>query len=141
MYKHALIDALAAKTELTKADSAKLLDALLETIVEKVAADEPVVLVGFGTFKSAHRPQSVGRNPGTGQPLTIKETSLPKFAPGSTFKGVVADAFHRRQAEKAETEKAKAKKAAKPVKAKTTRAKKSDAADGKTKKNKDPSEN
>ena len=134
MYKHALIDALAAKTELTKADSAKLLDALLETIVEKVAADEPVVLVGFGTFKSAHRPQSVGRNPGTGEPLTIKETSLPKFAPGSTFKGAVAEAFHRRQAEKAAAERAEAEKAAKP--AKTTRAKKSDAADVKPKKKK-----
>ncbi len=131
MYKHALIDALAAKTELTKADAAKLLDALLETIVEKVAADEPVVLVGFGTFKSAHRPQSVGRNPGTGEPLTIKETSLPRFAPGANFKGAVAEAFHRRQAEKTAAEKAKA---AKPAKA--TNGKKSDAADGKPKKKK-----
>ena len=136
MYKHALIDALAAKTELTKADSAKLLDALLETIIEKVAEGEPVVLVGFGTFKSAHRPQSVGRNPGTGEPLTIKETSLPKFAPGSTFKGAVAEAFHRRQAEKAAAERAEAEKAAKPAKAKTPRAKKSDAADAKPKKKK-----
>ena len=132
MYKQALIDALAAKTELTKADSAKLLDALLETIVEKVSAGEPVVLVGFGTFKSAHRPQSVGRNPGTGEPLTIKETSLPKFAPGAVFKGAVADAFHRRQAEKAAAERAEVEKAAKQ--AKTARAKKSDAADGKNKK-------
>ena len=140
MYKHALIDDLAAKTELTKADSAKLLDALLETIVEQVAADEPVVLIGFGTFKSAHRPQGVGRHPGTGEPLTINETSLPKFAPGAAFKGAVADAFHRRQAEKAEAEKAKAKKAAKPVKA-AAKGKKSDAADGKTKKKKEPSGN
>ena len=134
MYKHALIDALVAKTELTKADAAKLLDALLETIVEQVAADEPVVLVGFGTFKSAHRPQGVGRNPGTGEPLTIKETSLPRFAPGSTFKGAVADAFHRRQAEKAAAERAEAEKAAKPAKA--TRAKKSDVADVQPKKKK-----
>ncbi|PZN81899.1 MAG: HU family DNA-binding protein [Candidatus Methylumidiphilus alinenensis] len=139
MYKQALIDALAAKTELTKADSAKLLDALLETIVEKVSAGEPVVLVGFGTFKSAHRPQSVGRNPGTGEPLTIKETSLPKFAPGSTFKGAVAEAFHRRQVEKAAAERAEVEKAAKQ--AKTARAKKSDAADGKNKKKKEPSGN
>ena len=141
MYKQALIDALAAKTELTKADSAKLLDALLETIVEKVSAGEPVVLVGFGTFKSAHRPQSVGRNPGTGEPLTIKETSLPKFAPGAVFKGAVADAFHRRKAEKAAEERAEVEKAAKQAKAKTTRAKKSDAADGKNKKKKEPSGN
>ena len=139
MYTQALIDALAAKTELTKADSAKLLDALLETIVEKVSAGEPVVLVGFGTFKSAHRPQSVGRNPGTGEPLTIKETSLPKFAPGSTFKGAVAEAFHRRQVEKAAAERAEVEKAAKQ--AKTARAKKSDAADGKNKKKKEPSGN
>ena len=139
MYKQALIDALAAKTELTKADSAKLLDALLETIVEKVSAGEPVVLIGFGTFKSAHRPQSVGRNPGTGEPLTIKETSLPKFAPGSTFKGAVAEAFHRRQVEKAAAERAEVEKAAKQ--AKTARAKKSDAADGKNKKKKEPSGN
>ena len=136
MYKHALIDALAAKTELTKTDAAKLLDALLETIVEQVAADEPVVLVGFGTFKSAHRPQGVGRNPGTGEPLTIKETSLPKFAPGSTFKGAVAEAFLNRQAEKAAAERAKAEKAAKPAKAKTPRAKKSDAAEVQPKKKK-----
>ena len=134
MYKHALIDALAAKTELTKTDAAKLLDALLETIVEQVAADEPVVLVGFGTFKSAYRPQSVGRNPGTGEPLTIKETSLPKFAPGSTFKGAVAEAFHKRQAEKAAAERAEVEKAAKQ--AKTARAKKSDAAEASPKKKK-----
>ena len=139
MYKQALIDALAAKTELTKADSAKLLDALLETIVEKVSAGEPVVLVGFGTFKSAHRPQSVGRNPGTGETLTINETSLPKFATGSTFKGAVAEAFHRRQVEKAAAERAEVEKAAKQ--AKTARAKKSDAADGKNKKKKEPSGN
>ena len=112
MNKHALIDVLAAKTELTKADAAKAMDALIETVVETVAAGDPVVLVGLGTFKPAHRPQREGRNPATGEPLTIKETSLPKFAPGAAFKDAVAEAFRKRQVEKAEAEMA-----AKPAKA------------------------
>jgi DNA-binding protein HU-beta len=111
MNKHALLDVLAAKTELTKVDIAKAMDALIETVVETVAAGDPVVLVGLGTFKPAHRPQREGRNPATGEQLTIKETSLPKFAPGAAFKDAVAEAFRKRQAEKAETEMA-----AKPAK-------------------------
>jgi len=70
-----------------------------------------------------------GPQPGHGEPLTIKETSLPKFAPGAAFKDAVAEAFRKRQAEKAEAEMA-----AKPAKA--AKGEKPGAAAGKPKKKK-----
>lgn len=86
MNKSELFNAIAEKTGQTKTDTGHTLNALLETIIDTVAQDQSVVLVGFGTFKSTHRAAREGRNPATGESITIDATILPKFVPGATFK-------------------------------------------------------
>jgi len=90
MNKGELIEALAAKSELSKAAAGRALDALIEIITAKVAKKEDVQLIGFGTFKAAKRSARTGKNPRTGEALKIAATTVPKFAPGAAFKAAVA---------------------------------------------------
>ena len=92
MTKTELIDAIAAHAGLTKTDAAKALDAFVDTVVETVAAGDSVSLIGFGTFKAADRAEREGKNPKTGEKLTIAATTVPKFSAGATFKAAVATA-------------------------------------------------
>ena len=92
MNKSELIDAIAAKTELSKAASGKALDAIVQTIEQAVAKGDSVSLVGFGTFKSAARAAREGKNPKTGEKIKIAATTVPKFSAGATFKATVAAA-------------------------------------------------
>jgi DNA-binding protein HU-beta len=89
MNKAELIHALADKTGLTKADTEKTLNALVETIIDTVADGQEVALIGFGTFKAAHRAAREGRNPATGASIQIEASVQPKFAAGAVFKNKV----------------------------------------------------
>ena len=90
MNKSELIEALAAKADLSKAAAGRALDILMEEIVTAVAKGDSVTLVGFGTFKSAARAARDGKNPKTGETIKIKATTVPKFSAGSSFKEKVA---------------------------------------------------
>jgi len=90
MNKSEFIDAIAARTELSKVASGKALDAVIETIVEAVAKGDGVSLVGFGSFKAAARAAREGKNPKTGEKIKIAATTVPKFSAGATFKAAVA---------------------------------------------------
>lgn len=90
MNKGELIEALASKSELSKAAAGRTLDALIEIITAKVAKKEDVQLIGFGTFKAAKRAARTGKNPRTGEALKIAATTVPKFTPGAAFKAAVA---------------------------------------------------
>ena len=90
MNKSELIEAVATAAELTKVDAAKAIDAFVETIVQAVANDDSVSLVGFGTFKASERAAREGKNPKTGEKVTIAEAVVPKFSAGATFKAAVA---------------------------------------------------
>lgn len=90
MNKSELIEALAAKAELSKAAAGRVLDVLTEEIVSAVAKGDSVTLVGFGTFKSAARAARDGKNPKTGETIKIKATTVPKFSAGANFKEMVA---------------------------------------------------
>jgi DNA-binding protein HU-beta len=90
MNKSEFIDAIAARTELSKVASAKALDAVIETIVQAVAKGDGVSLVGFGSFKAAARAAREGKNPKTGEKIKIAATTVPKFSAGATFKAAVA---------------------------------------------------
>ena len=92
MNKSEMFDAIAARTELSKAASGKALDAVIETIVEAVAKGDGVSLVGFGAFKAADRAAREGKNPKTGEKIKIAATTVPKFSAGATFKTTVAAA-------------------------------------------------
>ncbi len=90
MTKTELIDAIAAHADLTKSDAGKALDAFIGTVVDTVAAGDTVSLIGFGTFKSAERAEREGKNPKTGEKLTIAAATVPKFSAGAGFKAAVA---------------------------------------------------
>jgi len=90
MNKSEMIDAIAARSELSKTTSAKALDAVIETIVDSVAQGETVTLVGFGSFKASGRASREGKNPKTGAKIIIPQTIVPKFSAGATFKARVA---------------------------------------------------
>ena len=90
MNKSELIDAIAEEAGLTKADAAKALDVVTGAIVAAVAAGDTVSLIGFGTFKASARAAREGKNPKTGEKLSIAATTVPKFSAGSNFKAAVA---------------------------------------------------
>jgi DNA-binding protein HU-beta len=83
MNKAQLIDAMAAKADLTKADAKKALDAFIEATSEALKAGDRVALVGFGSFSVAKRSARTGRNPQTGKEIAIAEKAVVKFKAGS----------------------------------------------------------
>ncbi|MBT9496849.1 MULTISPECIES: HU family DNA-binding protein [Zoogloea] len=89
MNKTELIDALAGKSGLTKADAGRAVDGVIETITEALAKGESVTLVGFGTFAVGERAARVGRNPQTGAEIQISASKQPKFSAGSKLKDAV----------------------------------------------------
>jgi nucleoid DNA-binding protein len=89
MNKTELVDAIANQTNLSKADSARALNATIDSIIEALKGGDGVSLVGFGTFSVRHRPQRDGRNPQTGAPITISARNVPAFKPGKAFKEAV----------------------------------------------------
>lgn len=89
MNKAQLIEKVATATELTKADTERVLDAAIDTIRKSVKKGDDVKLVGFGTFTKAKRKARTGRNPQTGKPIKIPAAWYPKFRPGTEFKDLV----------------------------------------------------
>jgi DNA-binding protein HU-beta len=90
MNKSELIDAIAEESGLSKGDAAKALDAVTGAIVDAVANGDSVSLIGFGTFKASARAAREGKNPKTGEKLSIAATTVPKFSAGTNFKAAVA---------------------------------------------------
>jgi len=89
MNKTQLVDAVATKSELTRQDSKKAVDALFETISNTLAKEEKIQLVGFGTFEIRERSERTGRNPQTGEQMTIAASKSPAFKPGKELKAAV----------------------------------------------------
>ena len=92
MNKSELVDAIAEKTDETKADADAMVTALIEAIMETVASGEKVSLIGFGSFEPRDRKARDGRNPHTGETLKIPATTVPAFSAGKSFKTLVASA-------------------------------------------------
>ncbi|MCW6035322.1 HU family DNA-binding protein [Spirulina subsalsa FACHB-351] len=90
MNKEQLVNAIAAQTTTTKKEADTILSATLETIMEAVATGDKVTLVGFGSFEARNRNARTGRNPQTGEPITIPATRVPAFSAGKLFKEKVA---------------------------------------------------
>jgi len=89
MNKVQLIDAVAKKTGSTKKDAEATVNAAVEAIEEALAAGEKVQLVGFGTFEVKSRGKRQGRNPKTGETITIPASKYPAFAAGKALKDAV----------------------------------------------------
>ena len=89
MNRKELIDALATKTDSSKADADRAIGALLEIISDTLEKGDSLSLVGFGTFEVRKRAARTGRNPKTGEELKIKASKAPAFKPGATLKAAV----------------------------------------------------
>jgi DNA-binding protein HU-beta len=87
-----LIDQIRDRLGVDKRAAETAVDAVFDTIQRAVAAGEKVALTGFGVFERVDRAARTGRNPRTGAAVKIKKTSVPKFRPGTQFKGVVSGA-------------------------------------------------
>jgi len=90
MTKAEFVSKVAEKTELTKADSEKAVNAFLETVTETLKSGDKVVFTGFGSFEVTERAAREGRNPSTGEKLQIKASKAPKFKAGKGLKDAVA---------------------------------------------------
>jgi DNA-binding protein HU-beta len=113
MNKTDLIQHLADKHTLTKAEAGRILDTLLDVVVANVKKGEAVVIPGFGSFKQHARAARNGVNPSTGAKIKIAAAKLPKFTPGATFKAAVdPKAAARKAAAKPAAKKAAVKKPA-----------------------------
>ena len=87
--KSLLVDKVAEAAGVSKKDTKAVVDALLETVKESVKADAEIRLIGFGTFKKAHRNARTGRNPQTGKAIEIPASKNPVFKAGKTLKDAV----------------------------------------------------
>jgi DNA-binding protein HU-beta len=90
MNKGELVDAVAAKTNVTKKQADEVISAFLSVITEAVANGEKITLVGFGSFERRERLEREGRNPKTQETMTIPATRVPAFSAGKQFKEKVA---------------------------------------------------
>ena len=86
MNKTELVAAMAEKTELSKKDAEKALKAFTDVVAEELKKGEKVQLVGFGTFEVAEREAREGRNPRTGETMTIAASKSGKFKAGKALK-------------------------------------------------------
>ena len=87
--KQDLIAKVAEATELTKKDSAAVVDAVFAAVTEFLSTGEKVQLIGFGNFAVRERAARKGRNPQTGQEITIAATKAPVFKAGKALKEAV----------------------------------------------------
>lgn len=92
MNKAQLIEALADHYNGSKAEAAKALNAVVETITRKTAAGEKVSITGFGVFEKVSRAARMVRNPRTGERKRAKATAVPRFRAGSDLKAYVSGA-------------------------------------------------
>jgi len=89
MTKGELIEKVASGVRLSKADAARAIDATIGSITSALKKGQSVTLVGFGTFKVSKRKARKGRNPRTGEVITIKAAKVPRFSAGKSLKDAV----------------------------------------------------
>lgn len=89
MTKKELVSAMAEKTEQTKVKTAEMLDALIEVVSETLSNGEEVAIAGLGKFEVRERAAREGRNPQTGETITIAASKVPVFKASKTLKNTV----------------------------------------------------
>jgi DNA-binding protein HU-beta len=89
MNKAELIDAMAAGSGLTKADAKKALDSFVEATAEALKNGDKISLVGFGSFSISDRQERNGRNPKTGEVITIQAKKSVRFKAGAELSSKV----------------------------------------------------
>ena len=89
MNRTELVAAMEEKTQLSKKDAEAALKAFVDVVSEEMKKGEKVQLVGFGTFEVSERAAREGRNPQTGEKMTIEASKSPKFKAGKALKDVI----------------------------------------------------
>lgn len=89
MNKTELVAAIAEKAEISKKDAEKALAAFTDVVAESLKNGDKIQLVGFGTFEVSERAERTGRNPQTGENITIPASKAPKFKAGKALKDMV----------------------------------------------------
>ncbi|HJC64621.1 MAG TPA: HU family DNA-binding protein [Candidatus Blautia merdavium] len=89
MNRTELVAAMAEKTQLSKKDADAALKAFIDVVSEELKKGEKIQLVGFGTFEVSERAAREGRNPQTGETMTISASKSPKFKAGKALKDLV----------------------------------------------------
>jgi DNA-binding protein HU-beta len=89
MNKQDLIVQVAEATGLGRAEASRSVESVFDVISNALKRGDEVRLVGFGTFSCSRRKASTGRNPRTGEPMQIKESTQPKFKAGKGLKDAV----------------------------------------------------
>lgn len=89
MNKTELVEAIASSTEMTKTDVDKVVTAFIQEVTTALAKGDKVTLKGFGNFEVRTRGARTGRNPRTGEAMTIAESTVPAFKASSALKSAV----------------------------------------------------
>ncbi len=86
MNKSDLVDAVASRADMSKAEAGRAVDAVLGSVGDALGNGDSVALVGFGTFSVRHRAARMGRNPQTGATMQIAASKVPGFKAGKALK-------------------------------------------------------
>ena len=89
MNKSELCAALANKTEMSKKDADKFVNAFVDVVSETLAAGDKIQVIGFGSFEVKSRAARTARNPRTGEEIQIESSKSPVFKAGKALKDVV----------------------------------------------------
>jgi DNA-binding protein HU-beta len=89
MNKSQLISAVASDSGLSKSDSSRAVESLIDTVTRTLKRGDEVAIAGFGKFSVVQRAARNGVNPRTGERVKIKASKAPKFSPGSALKQAV----------------------------------------------------
>ena len=88
--KQDFIDRVASKSDLSKRDAGKAVDAFLDVVTDSLKRGDQITFTGFGKFSTANRAARMGVNPrNPGQKVQIPASTVPKFSAGSTLKQAV----------------------------------------------------
>jgi len=89
MNKAQLVESVAKEIGSSKADAARVVDAVIGALSKGLKKDRDVQLVGFGTFRIKQRKARTGRNPQTGEKMKIKASKTASFKPGKALKSML----------------------------------------------------
>ena len=89
MNKSDLASQITTDASLSRAAVDSVIDAVFSTISDALANDEAVTIAGFGTFSTRARAARQGRNPQTGEPITIAASKAPAFKAGKALRAAV----------------------------------------------------
>ena len=89
MKKSDISSHVATQVVLPKADAESAVNAVFSVIADALAREETVTIAGFGTFSTKRRSARQGRNPRTGESITIAASKVPSFKPGKTLRDAV----------------------------------------------------